>query len=117
MTNLLRKVLGDKREWRAMEARARALPRDHRIVYDEVEQYLWKFSAGAGRDTLTVLRDLLDLFETAAADGTGALEVTGPDVAAFADELLRNATTYTQRWREDLNRDVERKLRGLSPEP
>jgi len=117
MTNLLTRLLGDKREWRAMEARARALPRDHRIVYDEVERYLWKFTAGSGRDTVTVLRDLLDLLETAAADGTGALDVTGADVAAFADELLRNATTYTQRWREELNRDVQRRLRSADPEP
>jgi len=112
MTNLLTRLLGDKRDWRALEVRARALPRDHRIVYGEIQRYLWKLSAGSGRDTVAVLRDLLDLFETAAADGTGALDVTGDDVAAFADELLRNATTYTQRWREDLNREVQRKLRG-----
>jgi DNA-binding ferritin-like protein (Dps family) len=33
MTNLLTKILGDKKEWKAMEARANALPRDYRIVY------------------------------------------------------------------------------------
>jgi DNA-binding ferritin-like protein (Dps family) len=115
MRNLLTKVLGDRREWRALEARARALPREHRIVYGEIQRYLWKLTAGSGRDTVAVLRDLLDLFETAAVDGTGALAVTGEDVAAFADELLRGATSYTQRWREDLNRDVQRKLRGEEP--
>jgi DNA-binding ferritin-like protein (Dps family) len=33
MNSFLTKILGDKREWKAMEARANALPRDYRIVY------------------------------------------------------------------------------------
>ncbi len=33
MSNLLTNILGDKKEWKAMEARANALPRGYRIVY------------------------------------------------------------------------------------
>jgi DNA-binding ferritin-like protein (Dps family) len=36
---------------------------------------------------------LLDLFETGAADGKRVLDITGEDVAAFCDELLRHAKT------------------------
>lgn len=111
MDNVLKRILGDKKEWRGMEARAAALPSDYRIVYGEIKKYMWKFTAGDGLDIVALLKDLLGLFETAAADGKRALEVTGEDVAAFGDELLRNAKTYTEKWRDALNRDVMTKLR------
>ena len=111
MSDFLKKILGDKKEWRRMEARAAALPSDYRIVYGEIKKYMWKFTAGNGLDTVAVLHDLLELFETGAADGKRALEVTGEDVAGFCDELLRNTKTYTANWREALNRDVSNKLR------
>ncbi|HEV7187322.1 MAG TPA: DUF1048 domain-containing protein [Blastococcus sp.] len=116
MTNWLKKVIGDKKGWRQMEARAAALPRDYRIVYDEIKKYLFKFSAGSGMETVAVLDDLLGLFETGAADGRRALDVTGQDVAAFCDELLRNAKTYTGKWHDELNRDVRRKLHDQEAE-
>ena len=36
MIGFLTTVRGDEREWKAMQARANALPRDHRIVYREM---------------------------------------------------------------------------------
>jgi DNA-binding ferritin-like protein (Dps family) len=115
MANWLNKLIGDKKEWRQMEARAAALPRDYRTVYDEIKKYLFKFSAGSGMDTVAILNDLLGLFESGAADGRRVLDVTGEDVAAFCDELLRNAKTYTKKWHDDLNRDVAQKLRDEEP--
>jgi DNA-binding ferritin-like protein (Dps family) len=91
MGNFWTKVLGDKQEWRVMEARADALPRDYRIVYGEIKPYLFRFTSGDGTDTMVVLQELLALFETSAAEGKTALEVTGEDVAAFCDEHLRGA--------------------------
>jgi DNA-binding ferritin-like protein (Dps family) len=38
------------------------------------------------------------------------LDVTGKDVAAFCDELLRAARTYTEDWREKLNREIAAKF-------
>jgi len=80
-------------------------------VYVEIQKYMWKFTAGDGMDIIAILKDLLELFETGAADGKRVLEVTGDDVAAFSDELLRNAKTYTENWHQKLNRDVTEKLR------
>ncbi len=110
MNSFLKKIIGDKKEWRRMEARAAALPSDYRIVYDEIKKYMWKFTAGDGMDTIAILNDLLGLFETGAAEGRRALEVTGEDVAGFCDDLLRNANTYTENWHEALNRNVMAKL-------
>ena len=110
MENFLTRILGDKKDWKRMEARADALPGDYRIVYGEIKKYLWRFTAGDGMDIVAILKDLLDLFETGAADGKHALDVTGQDVAGFCDELLRGAKTYTEKWHDELNRNVMDKL-------
>ena len=55
---------------------------------------------------MAVHNDLVELFEAGAAEGKPVLAITGEDVAAFCDELLRNARTYTEDWRESLNRDI-----------
>lgn len=48
---------------------------------------------------IEVRYDLIDLFEEGAADGKSVLEITGEDVAAFVDELLKNTRTYPQDWK------------------
>ena len=110
MGNVLTKIFGDKKEWKAMEARADVLPRDYRVVYSEIKSYLWKFATGDGRDTIAVLRDVLGLFEAGAARGGSVLDVTGPDLAAFCDARVRGIPTYVDTWRASLNRRVAAKL-------
>ena len=68
------------------------------------------FAAGAGYDMMKVHADLLELFEEGAADGKRVLDITGEDVAAFCDELLRSVRTYTEDWRAAFNRDILKKL-------
>src|ERR1700712_2389987 len=108
--NFLTKILGDKKEWRRMEARAGGLPSDYQIVYNEIKKYMGRFTAGDGMDIVAILKDLLELFETGAADGKRVLEVTGEDVAGFCDERLRSAKPYTEKWHDALNRNVLDKL-------
>jgi len=110
MGNVLTKILGDKKEWKAMEARANALPRDYRLVYGEMKSYMWRFTAGDGMDIVAILKDVLGLFETGARQSKRVLDVTGEDVAAFCDERLRSTTSYLNTWRASLNRDVAKKL-------
>jgi DNA-binding ferritin-like protein (Dps family) len=68
MSNLMTRILGDKKERRAIEARA------------------------------------------SVTEGKGVLDLTGEDLVAFCDELLRGTASYGDRWRVALNRDVARKL-------
>jgi DNA-binding ferritin-like protein (Dps family) len=118
MISLMTRILGDKKEWKAMEARANALPRDYRTVYGAMKSYLWRFTAGDGKDIVAILKDVLGLFETGAAKGTSVLEVTGEDVAAFCDERLRGTTPYVESfldrwrdsWRDSLAREVAKKV-------
>ncbi|MFB9995384.1 DUF1048 domain-containing protein [Deinococcus oregonensis] len=112
MFDILNKLIGDKKDWKRMEARAKALPRDYQIVYGEIMNYLFRRSGGDGMDIVAILDDLFGLFEAADAEGKRVLDVTGEDVATFCDELLRTATTYTENWHETLNRTVMKKLRS-----
>ncbi len=103
-------IAREKREYRQQQARAKALPEDYRYVYDKIQQYMWGHAGGSGMDMMPILSDLLDLFETGAAEGKRVLEVTGEDVAAFCDELLRNAKTWTGQPRKALNDRIRKKL-------
>ncbi|MFJ4167281.1 DUF1048 domain-containing protein [Microbacterium sp. NPDC089698] len=90
-------IIEGKRQWRAHTARVRALPPDYRIVYDELQKYLFK----VGPVSLVegdLLSDLVDFFEGGVADGKGAMDLIGPDVAAFCDGLIGDTQTYADNY-------------------
>lgn len=109
----IRRMVREKRKFNQMQERAKALPEEYTYVYQKIQHYMWgnswRYSA-VGMDLMPLFADLLDLFETGAAEGKRVLEITGEDVAAFCDELLQSTYTHTQNWREDLNRDITNKL-------
>jgi DNA-binding ferritin-like protein (Dps family) len=103
-------MIKEKREYRQHMARVDALPEDYQYVFKKIQRHMWMFAAGAGYDMMKVHYDLIELFEEGAANGKSVLEVTGKDVAAFCDELLRSTQTYTGNWREKLNRDIAKRF-------
>jgi DNA-binding ferritin-like protein (Dps family) len=105
-----RHIAREKRKYKQQDARVEALPDDYRYVYRQIQQYMWSNSGGSGMDMLPIFADLLDLFETAAADHKPVLAVTGEDVAAFCDGLLQNTHTSTGSQGETLNREIMNKL-------
>lgn len=110
LDDAIKKLIGDKKEYRAMMARVKVLPEDYEFVFDEIQKYMWKFAAGDGYDMQKVQYDLIDLLEEGAAEGKQVLEITGEDVAAFSNELLKNARTYTEDWGDKLNQTIMKKL-------
>lgn len=99
--------LDDKKEWRSIEKRAKALPREYNVVYEEIKHYIWNTS---GITTINAFRNLIDLFEESTASGRPVLEVTGNDVAAFCDELVKGEKSYFDKFRKNLNGDIKKKL-------
>jgi DNA-binding ferritin-like protein (Dps family) len=110
MMEFFKKIVGDKKEYKQQMARVEMLPRDYQFVYKKIQEYMWNFAAGNGYDMLKIQYELIDLFEVGVAEGKHVLEITGEDAAAFCDELLRNAKTYTENWRKKLNRDILNKF-------
>jgi len=110
MMEMFKKMIGDKKEYKMMMARVEVLPEDFQFVFKKIQNYMWNFSTGNGMDMLHIQYELIELFETGAADGRQVLEITGDDVASFADELVANARTYFAKYREDLNQSIEKQL-------
>ncbi|HSX00342.1 MAG TPA: DUF1048 domain-containing protein [Patescibacteria group bacterium] len=112
MNDFLNKIIGDlegKKEWKALEARAKSLPEEYRTVYDEIKHYVWQGGTGI-MDPSNMFKQLVDLFEAGAASGKHVMDITGNDVAAFVDGLVRDEKTYTDGLREKLNSTVAKKL-------
>ena len=92
-------IIEGKKQWRAHLARVKALPPDYQIVYKEMQKYLFK----VGPVDLTegnLLGGIVDFFEEGVADGKGVLELTGADVAAFTDGLIKDSRTYADIYQE-----------------
>jgi DNA-binding ferritin-like protein (Dps family) len=102
--------LDDKREWKAMEARAKALPSEYRDAYKAIQKYMW--TAGGGptdwKATSRIFGGILDLFEEGAAEGKKVTDLTGEDVAAFCDELVKDEQTWKDKYRKKLNDTINR---------
>lgn len=103
------------REWKAFEARAAALPEDCRAAWGQIKYHLFPHADFTGRNLMPILDAALGLLEETAADGLSVQEVLGDDIAGFATALAggEGARTYRDRWREQLNRNVARKLSRL----
>ncbi|MEV0268395.1 DUF1048 domain-containing protein [Hamadaea sp. NPDC050747] len=103
------------RQWKAFEARAAALPADYQQVWEQVKGHLFPFGDFSGRNLTPIADAALALLEEASADGQGVDEVFGDDVGGFCTALAggQGARTYRDRWREQLNRNVARKLSRL----
>jgi DNA-binding ferritin-like protein (Dps family) len=96
-------IIEGKKQWRAHVARVKALPPDYRIVYQEMQRYLFK----VGPVDLTdgrLLAEIVDFFEQGAAAGKAVLQLVGTDVAAFCDDLIKDSPTHADIYQESLRK-------------
>lgn len=106
-------ALDEKRAYRRMMKRVNALPKDYKFAFRKMQHYMYSVGASGGDVTIftdvTMFTDLVELFETSAAEGRQVLDVIGSDVGKFCDELMR-AFINTETLREKLNKEVLEKL-------
>lgn len=99
-----------KRHYRRYKARIAQLPDGYRTAVAAMERYTnYLGGLGDADSILTMLDDLADLFERAAADGTPIREVVGDDPVEFAEAFLRNypAGHWITRERDRLTRGIQ----------
>lgn len=108
--NFIKKIIGnldDKREWREMEARGKALPSEYGKAYDAIKKYMWTVSGISDwKDISFIFGSILDLFEQGAFEGKKVTELTGEDVATFCDELVKDSKTWKDKYRMKLNDSI-----------
>ena len=95
-------------------ARVKALPQDYRVVYKEIQKYLFKVGPVELTEGTGLLSGIIDLFEEGAASGKGVLEVTGNDVAAFCDDLIKDSKTYADIYQESVDKEVAKAMKKIT---
>ncbi|WP_046173459.1 DUF1048 domain-containing protein [Domibacillus indicus] len=111
--SMIEKMIGsldDKREWKAMETRAKELPGEYRNAYKAIQKYMWTAGGGPAdwKDSSRIFQGILDLFEQGAAEGRKVTDLTGEDVAAFCDDLVKDEKTWKDKYRKKLNDTIGR---------
>ena len=103
------------REWKSFEARAAALPAGYRAAWEQIKANLLPYGGFTGRNLMPIVDAALVLLEEASSDGQSVDDVFGDDIPGFCAALAggAGAGTYRDRWREQLNRTVARKLGRL----
>ena len=107
-------IIEGKKEWRAHVARVKALPKDYQIAYKEIQKYLFKVGPVELTEGIDLLSGIIDLFEEGAALEKSVLEVTGNDVAAFCDDLIKDSKTYTDIYQESVDKEVNKAMKKVT---
>jgi DNA-binding ferritin-like protein (Dps family) len=115
--NIWEKVTGSDltRDWRAFEARAEVLPAGYQAAWGQIRACLMPYGTFTGRNLTPILDLPLGLLEEASAENQSVAEVLGDDIPGFCAALAggQGARTYRDRWREQLNANVARRLGRL----
>ena len=107
--------LEQKKQYKQYRARIEALPEPYGTVAKALQRYLMYYGGVTdGATAVTMLGDLADLWERAAADGTSVRLIVGEDPVEFAETF---AEAYTGRqWidkeRARLTKAIEDAERG-----
>lgn len=112
--NFWERVTGSEmtKEFKAYEARAKKLPEEYQAAWEKIKANLWTHSDFTGRNLMPILDGVIGLLEETAADGQSVKEVLGDDIKGFCLALVgeEGAKSYRDKWREQLNNNVARKL-------
>lgn len=103
-------IIEGKKEWRMQMERVKKLPQDYQIVYKEIQKYLFKVGPVELTSGTGLIAGMIDLFEEGAALKKDVLQVTGKDVAAFCDDLLKDSKTYTDHNQHSVDQKVAKAI-------
>lgn len=82
--------LEQKRRYKQFRARMDALPGPYGTVAHALQRYFTYYGGVTDGDTLiTMMGDLVDLWERAAVDGTPVREIVGEDPVEFAETFVQ----------------------------
>ncbi len=103
-------IIEGKKQWRAHMERVKALPSDYQIVYKEIQNYLFKVGPVELTESTDLLAGIVDLFAEGAAFKKDVLQITGRDVAAFCDELIKDCKTYADIYQQSADKEVNKAM-------
>ncbi|WP_330185105.1 DUF1048 domain-containing protein [Nocardia sp. NBC_01503] len=103
------------RECRAFEVRAQALPAEYQAAWEQIKTQLSPYGSFSGRNLMPILDGALGLLEETASDGQSVHEALGDDIRGFCAAIAgeEGAKSFREKWREELNDNVAKKLSRL----
>lgn len=100
------------KDMKNFELRADRLPDDYREAWESIKSNLWIHSDFTGRNLMPILDGVLGLLEESAAEGQSVQEVLGDDIKGFCLAIAgeEGARSFRDKWREQLNKNIAKKL-------
>ena len=112
--NFWEKIMGSdmNKEFKIFELRIKKLPADYQEAWGEINAHLWPHSDLTGRNLMPILDGVLGLLEESAAERQSVREALGDDIKGFCSALAgeEGAKSYRDKWRDQLNRNIAKKL-------
>ena len=112
--NFWEKITGSdmRKELKFFELRAKKLPADYQAAWEKIFANLMPYGDFTGRNLMPILDGVLGLLEEGAADGQSVQEVLGDDIKGFCSALAgeEGAKSFRDKWREQLNNNIAKKL-------
>ncbi len=112
--NFLDKITGNdmKIEMKSFEERVNKLSKEYQVAWEEIKNNLWIYSDFSGRNLIQILENVVDILEEASLEGQSIEGLFGGDIKTFSDDIAKGegAKTFRDKWREQLNNNVARKL-------
>jgi DNA-binding ferritin-like protein (Dps family) len=84
------------------------LPKDYQYVLKEIDKIMHSFALN--KYMATIIMDTMEAFAIAAANGQNILSVTGEDVGAFCDKLLKKYETMV--WNDERRKALNEKIKN-----
>jgi len=96
---------------KTFQKRVNALPKNYKIVFNGISNYMWS-SCTNGSGVTYALLDVLSLFENSAKNGKSVFDITGENIIGYADGLLQkiSETTWLEKMKSDLNKGILEQL-------
>jgi DNA-binding ferritin-like protein (Dps family) len=103
------------REYKAFDARAAVLPHEYRAAWEEIKGHLSPYTDFTGRNLMPILDGVLGLLEETASDSQSVRDALGGDIKGFCAAIAgeEGAKSYRDKWRDQLNKNVAKKLSRL----
>ncbi|QIS12281.1 DUF1048 domain-containing protein [Nocardia arthritidis] len=115
--NFWEKITGSdlNREFEAFEARAATLPPEYQAAWQEIKANLFPYGDFSGRNLMPILDNVLGFIEETASEGQSVHEALGHDIKGFCAAIAgeAGAMSFVDKWRDQLNKNVARKLGQL----
>ncbi len=112
--NIWDKVTGNdlKAEMKSFEERILKLSNEYQVAWDEIKHNLWMYTDFSGRNLIPIFESVVEMLEEASLDSQSVEGLFGGDIKTFCSELANGegAKTFRDKWREQLNNNVARKL-------